>query len=318
MEQREVYEAAELTNWCTATGGLTPPAKLAVFGDPVAHSLSPQMHNAALRHLGIDAQYVRIRVNPADLRDALSRARENDFLGVNLTIPHKVAALDAVDVLDTRAANLGSVNTIVMRNGVMTGFNTDGDGFVRAIRQEFSVDIRDLRILVLGAAGGAGRAVSTQCALEGCDRLVLMNRTHQRAVELRQSLAPLLSGPRLLGPSARLSSPEWTEANLRRELDQIDLIVNCTSVGMSALDPEVIPQNLIMPYHLVFDTVYRPGGTRLYHAAKRAGARASDGIALLLHQGALSFELWFGQEAPLSVMRAALDECGKNTNKKHG
>ncbi len=311
MEHREVYEAADLANWQTATAGLNPPAKFAVFGDPVTHSLSPQMHNAALKELGIEAQYVRVHVTPAELRDAVIRARDSGFLGINLTIPHKVAALEVVDAVDPKSAQLGGVNTIVMRNASTTGFNTDGLGFVRAIRQEFSVDVRDLRILILGAGGGAGRAIATQCALEGCDRLVLMNRTHQRAEALRQTLAPLLSGPRLLGPSARLAAPQWTEANLRRELDQIDLIVNCTSLGLNAGDPDVIPQSLIMPYHLVFDTVYRPGRTRLCQAAARAGARGVDGIALLLHQGALSFELWFGREAPLNVMRAALEECRK-------
>jgi shikimate dehydrogenase len=309
MDPQDVYSAEDLTNWSAATKDLSPPAKLAVFGDPVEHSKSPQMHNAALKEAGIKMQYVRVHVKPDELKNALAGVRDAGFVGVNLTIPHKAAALEIVDEVDPRAAQLGGVNTVALRDGKMIGFNTDGGGFVRAIRQEFSVDLRNLRIVVLGAGGGAGRAIATQCALEGCDRLVLFNRTHERAVSLARSLAPLFSGPRLLGPAAGLSAPEWEDSNLKRDLDQADLIVNCTSVGLAATDPDVIPAEFIMPYHLVFDTVYRSGRTRLVKAAQRAGARASDGLPLLLHQGALSFEIWFGREAPVDAMQKALTEA---------
>src|SRR5712692_10054268 len=153
----ERYTLADLDNWRETTRGVKPPIGLGVFGDPVAHSLSPQMQNAALRACKIDMQYARFHIRGNELRSALRFLRELDFIGVNLTVPHKIAAVAQIDETDETAARAGAVNTIRLREKELIGSNTDGKGFLRAIRTEFSVDIRDLRVMVVGAGGGTGR-----------------------------------------------------------------------------------------------------------------------------------------------------------------
>jgi len=299
----ERYTLAELENWQEATRDLNPPIRLGVFGDPVAHSLSPQMQNAALKHCKIDMQYARFHIRANELRSALRFLRELDFVGVNLTVPHKIAAFEQVDETATRT---GAVNTIRIRDKKLIGSNTDGEGFLRAIRTEFSVDVRDLRVMIIGAGGGTGHAIAWQCALMNCERLVLVNRTLEKAMALADSLRPFFAGPRVLGPVARLEAVPWDEAALRAQLQDIDLIVNATPLGMNPSDPAPIATRLLAPHHMVFDAVYGPSKTAFVRAADEAGARGANGLSMLLHQGALSFSIWFDREAPIDVMRAAL------------
>lgn len=280
--------------------------RLAVFGDPVAHSVSPPMQNAALAALGIDARYTRLHVQPDELAEALGCLAYAGFLGVNLTIPHKIAALpllDAIDAVDAHAARLGAVNTVrVEPDGTLRGFNTDGPGFVRAVGAEFGLTLRGSRVLILGAAGGAGRALAAQCLLEGCARLVLVNRTADKARELAAALAE-----RFDRAASVLTTVAWGEA--AGVLNGIDLVVNASSVGLHAGDVSPLSAAVIPVETRVFDTVYRTSGepTPLIAAAQEAGARTAGGLALLLHQGALSFEHWFGVPAPLEVMRQELE-----------
>jgi shikimate dehydrogenase len=299
----ERYTLADLENWQEATRDLNPPIRLGVFGDPVAHSLSPQMQNAALKHCKIDMQYARFHIRANELRSALRFLRELDFVGVNLTVPHKIAAFEQVDETATRT---GAVNTIRIRDKKLIGSNTDGEGFLRAIRTEFSVDVRDLRVMIIGAGGGTGHAIAKQCALMNCERLVLVNRTLEKAMALADSLRPFFAGPRVLGPVARLEAVPWDEAALRAQLQDIDLIVNATPLGMNPSDPAPIATRLLAPHHMVFDAVYGPSKTVFVRAADEAGARGANGLSMLLHQGALSFSIWFDREAPIDVMRAAL------------
>src|SRR6266699_7325407 len=149
----ERYTLADLDNWRETTRGVKPPIRVGVFGDPVAHSLSPQMQNAALRACKIDMQYARFHVRANELRSALLSLRKLDFIGINLTVPHKIAAFAQIDEVDERARPAGAVNTIRVRDKKLIGSNTDGEGFLRAIRTEFSVDVRDLRVLIVGAGG---------------------------------------------------------------------------------------------------------------------------------------------------------------------
>ena len=302
----ERYTLADLDNWREATLAVKPPMRLGLFGDPVAHSLSPQMQNAALRACKIDMQYARFHIRVNELRSALHLLAELDFIGANLTVPHKIAALAAVDELDERAARAGAVNTIRVRDKKLIASNTDGEGFLRAIRSDFSVDLRDLRVMVIGAGGGSGRAIAMQCALENCERLVLVNRTFEKAKALAEQLRPFFAGPRVLGPAARLEAVAWDEILLRAQLAHIDLLVNATPLGMKPSDSTPIPARLLAPHHMVFDTVYGVQATPLLRAAAEAGARGANGLSMLLHQGALSFQIWFDREAPLDVMRAAL------------
>ena len=308
---KDVYTLDDLQDWDRQTGGLDAPARLAVLGDPVAHSVSPAMHNAALRHLQIPAQYVRLHITPEQLPEALGLIGKSGFYGVNLTIPHKTAALELLADVDPRAKQLGAVNTILVEESTkrLQGFNTDGEGFVRAVRAEFGIDVSDLRILILGAGGGAGRAIAAQCAIEGCERLMLANRTVEKARTLADSLRHFFtSDTRLIGPVNRLDVIPIEEKPLETALQYCDLIVNATSLGLSRTDPPPLPTHLILPHHCVFDSVYRKGRTALVQGAIDAGARAINGLPMLLHQGAAAFEIWFDRQAPIPIMRQALHE----------
>lgn len=302
----ERYTIADLENWAEVARDIKPPIRLGVFGDPVAHSLSPQMQNAALRACDIKMQYARFHIRPHELRSALHFVRELDFVGLNLTVPHKITGLSQIDETDEAATRCGAVNTIRVHDKKLIGSNTDAEGFFRAIRSEFSIDLRDLRVMIIGAGGGTGRAIAWQCALQNCERLVLVNRTPAKANALLERLRPFFAEARVLGPVARIEAIAWTEAAMRAQLADIDLIVNATPLGMKPNDPAPIPERLLAPHHMVFDCVYGPSKSAMVRAADEAGARSANGLSMLLNQGALSFSIWFNREAPLGVMRTAL------------
>ena len=306
MPGKEVYTLTDLENWQTHGSNLDPPARLAVFGDPVDHSLSPQLHNPALEACGIEGQYIRVHLPVEDLKKGLELTRSLGFVGVNCTIPHKFAALDAVDEVDDLARRLGAVNTVVYEEDAVLGFNSDGPGLVRALREEFSVDLHDLRVLIFGAGGGAGRAAAVQCAVEDCERLVLVNRTREKAEELMKELSSSFESDRLLAQVERLEVIDWNNEALEEALKTVDLIINATSVGLKRTDPELLPRHLIEPFHLVYDMIYSPPRTKLLQSAANEGARVANGLSMLLHQGAISFEHWFNRDAPVDAMRTGL------------
>jgi shikimate dehydrogenase len=302
----ETYSLEDLRSWETVTADIQPPLRLAVIGDPVAHSASPPMHNAALVKCGVQAAYTRLHLRAEELAEAFRLLAGKGFLGVNCTIPHKAAALRLAHRVDEHAQRIGVVNTIAIDGNDLVGFSTDGPGLVRAVREEFGVDLRDLRVMVLGAGGGAGRAIAMQCGIEDCERLVLVNRTLEKAQALGRELAPMFSRPRVFGPGERLEVAPWEGEALRRQLELTDLVINCTSLGLKRSDPSPLPVHLLEPHLLIYDTIYTASRTRLMHAADEAGARSANGLSMLLHQGALSFEIWFNRAAPLAEMRAAL------------
>ena len=288
-------------------GPLPPEVRLAVLGSPVEHSLSPAMHNAALEALGSDLRYAKIGCPPENLAEAVDCARRANFLGLNLTIPHKFAALELCTELDDTTRQLGAVNTLLFDGSRTAGFNTDGPGLVRAIREVFSFDLRDLRVMVLGAGGGAGSAAALQCALEKCPRLVLVNRTENKAHDIAQRATQLLHTDRLEGPEDPVTVIPLEESALREQLTRTDLVINATSLGMKLTDPRLIPAAILTPDLMVYDMIYRPSVTRLLEDAQATGARTANGLSLLLHQGALSLEIWLNRPTPLDVMRRALD-----------
>jgi shikimate dehydrogenase len=305
---KPTFDLRDLRNWKEAAGDISPPVRLGVLGDPVAHSLSPQMQNAALEKSGINARYAAFQIAPNELAEALELLRKLEFIGLNLTVPHKIAALSLVDEAEERARQIGAINTIVFRSGKSLGWNTDAPGFARAIREVFSVDLRDLRMLVLGAGGGAGRAIAWQCAWENSERLVLVNRTFEKAQALARELAGYFSGPRVLGPEARLEATRAETSALRAQLSRIDLVINATTLGLNQSDPLPLPRELLAPHLMIYDLVYRETITPLLAAAEESGARSANGLTMLLHQGALAFEHWFDRPAPLAAMRAALPD----------
>ena len=288
--------------------GLKPDGPLyGVIGQPISHSKSPPMQLAAFHACGIPARYVRVEISPEALPGGIRKMRELPFAGWNCTVPHKFAMSGLVDELAESARQLGAVNTVLNDNGRLIGFNTDGEGWVRAIRSEFSLDIRDLRILVLGT-GGAGHAIASQAALEGCQKLVLVNRTESKARELSLKLAPCFKSEKLMGADSRLKVIPWDEKIITRELNQIDLLVNGSSLGLKPQDPSPLPARALQPHLCVQDLIYLPQQTRLLEAAREAGARGADGLSMLLHQGALAFEIWTGRTAPVNEMKKALLE----------
>jgi shikimate dehydrogenase len=264
------------------------------------------MQNAALRAFEINMQYARFHIRENELRSALRFVRELDFVGINLTVPHKIAGLAQIDAADESASRCGAVNTVCLHDKKLVGSNTDAEGFSRAVRSEFSIDLRDLRVMILGAGGGTGHAIAWQCGLENCERLVLVNRTPAKASAIVERLRRFFAEARVLGPVARLEAVGWDETAVRAQLPDIDLIVNATPLGMNPSDPAPIPARLLAPHHMVFDCVYRPSKTALLRAADEAGARGANGLSMLLHQGALSFSLWFNREAPIEAMRSAI------------
>ncbi|MCE9519336.1 MAG: shikimate dehydrogenase [Verrucomicrobia bacterium] len=267
MSTQPFYTLDDLSRWEEIAPTLHLPARLAVIGDPIAHSRSPQMMNAALAARGIQAQYIRVQVPAGSVKEALRLFTLNGFVGVNCTIPHKFEALEAMDEVDPLAKKLGAVNTVRIRDGKLTGFNSDGPGFLRSVEEAFGKSVRDLRVLILGAGGGAGRAVAVQCALEQCPELTLVNRSPAKA----EPLAAQCSG---LSARTKVTVCRWDDAALRAVMDQTDLIVNATPLGMKEGDAPPFNLALLRASHRVFDMVYRSGAeTPLISAAKTTGAR---------------------------------------------
>jgi shikimate dehydrogenase len=298
---KEVYTLADLRRW----ENINPPIRLGVFGDPVAHSLSPQMQNAALKTCKIEMQYARFQISPDELQSALDLIRELNFVGVNLTTPHKIAACQFVDEVDDNTRRIGAINTVKLDKAKLRGYNTDGRGFARAVRQEFAVDLRDLRVMIMGS-GGVARAIALQCARENCERLIIANRTFAAAQKLAEELREYFAGPKVLGPVPRLQAILWEEAAIRFQIAHLDLIVNATPLGLNRSDPSPVPARLLAPHLMIYDTVYGESRTPFVSAAIEAGARAANGLAMLLYQGALAFEIWIEREAPIDAMRGAL------------
>lgn len=300
MSAKSVFTLDDIRHWPDIAPTIAPPAKLAVIGDPIAHSRSPQMHNPALAARGIHAQYIRVHVPAGSVAEALGLFARHGFLGVNCTIPHKFEALDAVDEVDDLARKLGAVNTVAIRDGRLHGYNSDGPGFLRSVEEAFGTSVRGLRVLIIGAGGGAGRAVAVQCALERCAKLILVNRTVEK-------LAPLLREVQGHAPDLDVSALAWTNEEIHRVIGDVDLIVNASPIGMKPGDAGLFDLTMLRPSHLVYDMVYRADGdTPFIAAGKAVGARTCHGLVLLLHQGAISFGHWFGEPVPLEAMRQGL------------
>jgi shikimate dehydrogenase len=270
---------------------------LGVFGHPVSHSLSPVMHNAAIQALNIDYIYVPFHVLPDDLGKAVDGVRGLGIAGVNVTIPHKERIIEYLDEVSEQSAKMRSVNTVINRNGKLIGDTTDGRGFLKSAEADWGKLDRS-RVLVLGA-GGSAKAICFALAEIGCE-VVVANRTIERAGELVEGLNAAfgMQIARAIGMSRDA---------LVEEVESADLLVNTTSVGMSP-DLEAIPisADLLHPNLLVYDLIYNPIKTRLVVEAQSRGAKAVSGLGMLVHQGALSFEMWTGREAPIQVMEAAV------------
>ncbi len=267
----------------------------ALIGDPVEHTMSPVMHNAAYKKLGLDYVYIPFRVAPEQLAAAVDGLRALNVCGFNVTIPHKVSIIPMLDGLDPLAEKVGAVNTVVNNDGELRGYNTDADGFLKALLER-EVEPAGKNVVVLGA-GGASRAITYILADRGAS-LTILNR--QMELDWAENIAELISED--FGRVVWVL--ELCNEYLAQALERADILVNATSVGMSpAGDESPVPAELLKDNLIVFDVVYNPIMTRLLGEAKAAGARTIGGIDMLAWQGALAFEKWTGQSAPLDLMR---------------
>ncbi|MDQ7028665.1 MAG: shikimate dehydrogenase [Ardenticatenia bacterium] len=275
------------------------PTYVGIMGWPVSHSRSPAMHNAAFQALGMDWRYLFLPVAPDDVEEAVCGLRALRFAGANVTVPHKRAVIPALDRVTVEARAIGAVNTIVNRDGVLEGHNTDAIGFLRALR-EAGFEPRGCRAVVLGAGGAARAIVYTLLAAKAT--VTVVNRTLSRARHLAEELGALF---RVHIPTLPLSAGPA----LQTALAKADLLVNATSVGMAPnVDASPLPDGVTIPPTLtLYETIYTPRETALMGQAHRAGARVIGGLGMLLHQGAVAFELWTATSPPLEVMRRAIE-----------
>lgn len=270
---------------------------LGVFGDPVGHSLSPVMHNAAIEALGIDYLYLPFHVTSEGLPGAIAGVRAMEFAGVNCTIPHKEAVGALLDDVSESAKILESVNTVINRGGKLFGDSTDGPGFLRSVEEHWG-KIDGCRALVLGA-GGSSKAVCFALAGQGC-KIRIANRTFARGAELANKLNSICGG-------GTADVVELSPESLERTVHGTDILVNTTSVGMWPKETVTpIEKSYIRNHLLIYDLVYSPNPTRLVAEAREVGAKAECGLGMLVWQGALSFEMWTSCPAPVTIMRDSL------------
>ena len=267
-----------------------------------------QGSKAALDAAGIRARYIRIQASPEEFGEVVRLLRERGFTGANVTVPHKQAACSLCNDTDALSRVTGSVNTLVFqKDGSVSGFNTDGPGFARAIREEFSVDLRDLKVALLGSCGGAGLALAYTCAMQRCERLTLAGRSEEKLQELKNRLSSFfIDEHRLEGASDRLAAHQNNTPRFNAAVEDADLIVNATSLGLKPTDPSPVPPALLSAHHLVYDLQTHDDAFQM--EARFQGARVSNGLSMLVHQGALSFERWFGVKPDISAMRRALEQ----------
>jgi shikimate dehydrogenase len=286
----------------------------AVYGFPIRHSASPAMHNAAFAALSLNWRYLAFEVHPNHLREAIAGARAMQFSGLNLTVPHKLLAMQIVDELDESSKTWGAVNTVRFEaqdaNGqwqplhhfsepvsgeIRTqGFNTDSDGIARSLREDLGLKLPGLKVLLLGT-GGAGQVAALRLAVENVSELFLVDYVTSKAEAVAEEI--------------RKRHPR-VKVTVGFPRGEVDLLLNATPIGLKEKDPSPLDEKQfsLRQARAVYDMIYKPAETKLLAAAKAAGCKTSNGLGMLLHQGAKAFEIWTGKIAPIDVMRRALEQ----------
>lgn len=264
--------------------------RFAVLGCPIEHSLSPDMHNSGYQALGIDASYEKICVTPSQIKKISKELKRKQYRGWNVTFPLKEAILPEIDILSPEAERAGAVNTILHQEGILKGFNTDGQGFIRFLEEE-GFTFQGKTVTVLGA-GGAAKAICTALLDYEC-KILIANRTVSKAVSLADLLFKF-GGETEIVP---FEDSDW--------LKKTDLLVNTTSVGMEGEDFPLTLQG-ISRETIVVDLIYRTRETPFLTKARNYGCQTYNGLGMLLYQGALAWEIWLEEQAPLAVMKEAL------------
>lgn len=276
-----------------------------IIGDPIEHTLSPVMQNAAFREMGLDYIYLPFKVAEGNLSEAIDGLRALNMAGTNVTIPHKVVVIPLLDDIDGLAGYIGAVNTIVNQGGSLKGYNTDASGFYQALTAN-KIEVSKKKIVILGA-GGASRAIAFILADKGAE-LTILNRSLDSAQTIAERVFQALRTEIKVG--------KLTVKNLEPVMDEADILVNTTSLGMSPdLTETPVPARLLKKELVVFDIIYNPLKTRLIKEAEKEGARVLNGLEMLVRQGAAAFELWTGLKAPIEVMRKAARDAMEENEK---
>ena len=276
---------------------------IGIFGDPVEHSLSPPMQNAAIKSLGLDMVYIPWHVKPENLEMALNGVRAMGIRGINLTIPHKERALKHIDSVSDEVKIIGATNTIVNDRGKLLGHNTDGKGLLLALKKEYTFIPEGKKVVIIGA-GGAARGIAAAMAMEGARRVIIANRTLGKA----ESLASEFS---LKIPSSTFEGVDLSTEQLSHAFENAHLLVNASSAGMNGKNDLDLPLDQLTKESIVVDIVYKPLVTRLLREAKGLGLKTQKGLGMLACQGEIAFELFTGQSPPVNVMIKALQDAFK-------
>ncbi len=269
---------------------------VAIFGDPVEHTLSPAMHNAAFGALGMDCVYAPFHVRSNGLKGAVSGLRAMGFAGANITVPHKEHVIEFLDEVDEEARLLGAVNTIVNKGGILTGYNTDGRGFVKSLKDDARFDPKGKKVFILGA-GGAARGIAFALVNAGAGPVFLYDVDGPKRDKLVLDLNTALKKD---AARAEPLDPDF--------ISSCALVINATPLGMREGDPAPFPADSFKKGQMFCDIIYNPPKTAAMAAAEGAGARVLNGLGMLLHQGVIAFEHWFGVAPPVEVMRDALKQ----------
>ena len=273
-----------------------------IIGFPLGHSVSPAMHNAAYKELGLDYEYIPFEVEPADLPEALPGLRAIHVAGFNVTIPHKETILPLLDDVTKLARTIGAVNTVVNQDGELIGYNTDGPGFIESLKEDAGFEPKGKKVVVLGA-GGASRAVATMLAEMGAASLIISDIIEDKAKELAEYAGSL--------SQAKCGWSKIDSLLLKSEIEHADLLVNTTPLGMHPeINKSPLPDKVKLPKNLlVYDLVYNPAETKLLKTAKAAGCKTVSGLGMLVRQGALAFTVFTGEEAPIEIMWSAAQKA---------
>jgi len=264
----------------------------AVIGDPINHSLSPNIHSAAFRELGLENSYIAYRIPKGELKEGIESLKKIKIDGFNVTIPHKIEMMEYLDKMDESCSLIGAVNTVINNEGILKGFNTDMDGFLDPFRKK-KLKLKDAKVLLLGA-GGAARAIVAGFAKEKAKHITIANRTLKNANNMVQ-----------FANKIGLDSNALDIEKVESDLENYDIIVNATSIGLKN-EPSPISLTSIKPETIVYDIVYMPMNTDFLKNAKKHGAIIIYGYEMLLGQAVRAFEIWHGIEAPYNAMKKAL------------
>jgi shikimate dehydrogenase len=295
LDPATTFTLEDLESWSR------PGVSLAVLGHPIRHSISPAMHNAALAVMAETEpayatwRYFRFEVPPEELPRALGLLHAKGFLGVNLTVPHKILAVSQVALVDPAARPVGAVNTLRRRADGWEGFNTDGYGLAAGLREDLGIELTGAHVILLGA-GGAARGAAVECLSRRCASLHIVNRTRENLDGLLALLAPLAGGVRVTG---------FDPARPPADLPEGAVLINATSAGLKATDPLPIDLAALPALRAFYDMIYNPAETALLSAVRASGLPAANGLSMLVHQGARALEIWSGAAVPVATMAAA-------------